>query len=177
MNVTFAFKNFEPSEHLKKYARRRMEKLSRFMGRSGNADASVTLTVDKFRHRVEVQISGDNLNISAAEQTEDMYSSVDLVLDKLESQIKRHVEKIKDKRYQPRPNMEVYSFSSEGSGKERSIVGETHYEAKPMSLDEAILRLERADESFLVFINSETDQVNILHSGKNGKLGLITPAY
>ncbi len=177
MNISFAFKNFEPSDHLKKYARRRMEKLSRFMGKSGNAEASVTMSVDKFRHKVEAQISGDNLNITANEQTEDMYSALDLILDKLESQVKRHAEKMKDKRYQPRPDLDVFSFRTEGSGRERTIVGETHFEAKPMFLDEAMLRLGKSDDSFLVFINAETEQVNILHYDRHGKLGLITPAY
>ena len=69
MNISFAFKNFEASEHLKKYARRRMEKLGRFFGKASGLDVAVVLTVDKFRHRCEVTVTGEGLHINATEQT------------------------------------------------------------------------------------------------------------
>ncbi len=95
MNIVFSFKNFEPSDHLKKYARRRFEKLGRFLHKDGNVEVSVALSVDKFRHKAEVQFSGDNLNISAVEQSEDMYATVDMIFDKVETQLKKHSEKLK----------------------------------------------------------------------------------
>ena len=65
MHISFTFKNFEPSEHLRKYARRRMEKLGRFFGKNPALDAQVNMAVDKFRQRVEVQLTGDGINIAA----------------------------------------------------------------------------------------------------------------
>ena len=88
MHISFTFKNFEPSEHLRKYARRRMEKLGRFFGKNPALDAQVNMAVDKFRQRVEVQLTGDGINIAASEVSEDMYASIDLVLDKLEAQVR-----------------------------------------------------------------------------------------
>ena len=85
MNISFAFKNFEASDHLKKYARRRMEKLGRFYGKSAGLEVNVVLTVDKFRHRCEVTVSGEGLHINATEQTSDMYAAIDLVVDKVEA--------------------------------------------------------------------------------------------
>ncbi|WP_337649139.1 HPF/RaiA family ribosome-associated protein, partial [Desulfovibrio sp.] len=58
MNIAFTFKNFEASDHLKKYARRRMEKMGRFFGKASGLEVGVVLTVDKFRHRCEVTIAG-----------------------------------------------------------------------------------------------------------------------
>lgn len=78
MHISFTFKNFEPSEHLRKYARRRMEKLGRFFGKNPALDAQVNMAVDKFRQRVEVQLTGDGINIAASEVSEDMYASIDL---------------------------------------------------------------------------------------------------
>ena len=95
MNISFAFKNFEASEHLKKYARRRMEKLGRFFGKASGLEVAVVLTVDKFRHRCEVTVTGEGLHINATEQTSDMYAAIDLVTDKVESQIKRQVARVK----------------------------------------------------------------------------------
>ena len=57
MNIAFTFKNFEASDHLKKYARRRMEKMGRFFGKASGLEVGVVLTVDKFRHRCEVTIA------------------------------------------------------------------------------------------------------------------------
>ena len=80
MHISFTFKNFEPSEHLRKYARRRLEKLGRFLGKNPALDTQVLMTVDKFRQKVEVQIAGEGLAVSASESSEDMYATIDLVL-------------------------------------------------------------------------------------------------
>ena len=80
MNIAFTFKNFEASDHLKKYARRRMEKMGRFFGKASGLEVGVVLTVDKFRHRCEVTIAGEGLHLSASEQSSDMYAAIDLVV-------------------------------------------------------------------------------------------------
>ena len=95
MNISFAFKNFEASDHLKKYARRRMEKLGRFFGKSSGLEVSVVLTVDKFRHRCEVTVVGEGLHINATEQTSDMYAAIDGLIDKLSRQLNKHKDKLK----------------------------------------------------------------------------------
>ncbi|MFQ8888861.1 MAG: HPF/RaiA family ribosome-associated protein [Bilophila wadsworthia] len=66
MHISFTFKNFEPSEHLRKYARRRMEKLGRFFGKNPALDAQVNMAVDKFRQRGS-SAYGDGINIAASE--------------------------------------------------------------------------------------------------------------
>ena len=173
MNITFAFKNFEPSEHLKKYARRRFEKLDRFLPKSENATMTVNLSVDKFRHKAEVQLSGDSLNISAVENSEDMYATVDMILDKFEAQIKKHSEKLKEKRRNVAGSAPA-STSSADEGWQRAIIGENKFVAKPMHIDEAAMQLEQlAGETFLVFLNAETNKVNVLYRREDGDFGLI----
>ena len=66
MNISFTFKNFEASEHLKKYARRRMEKLGRFFGKAAGLEVGVVLTVDKIRNRCEVTVVGEGLHLAAS---------------------------------------------------------------------------------------------------------------
>ena len=96
MNISFAFKNFEASEHLKKYARRRMEKLGRFFGKASGLEVAVVLTVDKFRHRCEVTVTGEGLHINATEQTSDMYAAIDALTDKLDRQVLKYKDKVSD---------------------------------------------------------------------------------
>ncbi len=175
MNIVFAFKNFEPSEHLKGYAKRRFEKLGRFLHKSENAECSIMMAVDKFRHTVEVQLVGDNLNLSAVETSEDMYATVDMVLDKLEAQIKKHVEKLKEKRRGGKGgSYEHLDLAEEDDARERSIVESNTASPKPMHVDEAALQLEqREDDVFLVFINARNNRVNVIYRKKNGDFGVI----
>ncbi len=179
MNISFTFKNFEPSDHLRKYAKRRFEKLARFVAKAENAEMKINLSVDKFRHKAEVQFAGDNMNFSAVEQSEDMYSSVDLVLDKIEAQLKKHAEKIKEKRHQgPAKDfaLEIFKYTTRGSGRDTVIEGSDNFDPKPLYPEEAAMVLDqRNDYEFLVFLNAEYERVNVIYRRKNGGFGLIDP--
>ena len=147
MNFAYTFKNFEPSEHLKKYAARRFEKLNRFISKSDNVEVSVAMSVDKYRHTVEVQFSGDSVNISATEQSQEMYASVDMVLDKLEAQLKKLSEKNRERRRNGQSaTIEVFNYQTVNDGKSRKIVGVDHFEPKPMHIEEAAMQLEQRSE-------------------------------
>ena len=170
MNIAFAFKNFEPSDHLKKYASRRFGKLGRFVSKSETIGMTVNLSVDKFRHKAEVHFVGDSISLSAVEQSEDMYATVDMILDKLEAQIKKHSEKMKEKRR----GAPIAPGGASGDSGGRSIIGEDKFVAKPMFLDEAAMQLEQLkDENFLVYLDAETYRVNVLYRRKDGDFGLI----
>ena len=174
MHITFTFKNFEPSEHLRKYARRRMEKLGRFFGKNPALDAQVLMSVDKYRQRVEVQLTGDGVNIAAEETSEDMYASIDLVLDKLEAQVKKLISRTKDNR-KVRSDIDIYTFEVIEEDGEKTITGRDHFSPKPMDPDEAAMQLESHDFEFLTFLNSENDRINVIYRRKNGHFGLIDP--
>jgi len=176
MHIAFTFKNFEPSEHLKKYARRRFEKLGRFWGKASGLDVQVSLSVDKFRHRCDVQVGGEGLQLTATEQTEDMYSSIDLVLDKLEAQIKKHVSRVKEHRRQSKNAViDVFTYQLQEEDGERAITGTSKFEPKPMHVDEALMQLDSAENEFLVFLNAESERINVIYRRRNGGYGLIDP--
>lgn len=176
MNIAFTFKNFEPSDHLKKYARRRFEKLGRFFGKASGLDVQVTLCVDKFRHKCDVHVRGEGLQLAAAEQTEEMYSSIDLVLDKLESQVKKHVSRIKNQPRQARgAKVDVFTYNLGGEDDTGQIKGTERFDPKPMLLDEAIMQLESIGGDFLVFLNGENQRINVVYRRKGGDYALIDP--
>lgn len=178
MNIALTFKNFEPSDHLRQYATRRFEKLGRFVHKADNVEMTVVLTVDKFRHKADVQFSGDNISISAVEQSSDMYATVDMVLDKVEVQLKKHAEKGKEKRRMAGKGEgtlnDTLSFSEPQDSANRVIVEET-VEPKPMFAEEAALQLEQRDDVVLIFLNAETERINVLYRRKQGGFGLIDP--
>lgn len=179
MNITFTFKNFEPSDHLKDYAERRFEKISKYIEDSQNMELQVNLSVEKHRHMAEVMLSGDYLHVSAYEESEDMYATIDLVLDKIEAQVRRMREKSKNRRKGGRGErevrMDVISYSDSESGRERTIVETDNYLPKPMAVDEAAMQLDTLSYDFLVFRNAETERINVIYHRKDGDFGLIDP--
>jgi len=183
MNITFNFKNFEPSEQLREYAKDRFAKLTKFLGNSSNADLQVNLSVEKFRQMAEVTLAGDYLHISAYEESEDMYSTVDLVLDKLEAQLRKMSEKKKDSHKKAQKTaqavrMDVIHFEESDSGeRERTIVETDSYEPKPMSVEEAAMQLDVLQYEFLVFLNAQTERLNVIYRRKNNDYGLIDPGF
>lgn len=178
MNISFTFKNFEPSDHLKEYAASRFEKMAKFIGDTVETELQINLSVEKFRHKAEVVLTADTLHISAYEESEDMYSTIDQVLDKLEAQLKRMRERVKERRRSGTPRaarMDVISFTDEPGGRAPTIKGSDHFEPKPMDIDEAAMQLDSLKYEFLVFRNAETSRVNVIYRSKNGDFGLIDP--
>ena len=98
MDVVFNFKNFEASNHLKQYAQTRFEKLDKYIRNPEAAQVQVNLEVEKFRQIAEVTLAADENKVSAQEETEDMYSTIDMVLDKVEAQLRKLRDKEKDRR-------------------------------------------------------------------------------
>lgn len=178
MNVNLTFKNFEPSEHLKRYAERRFGKLKKYAGRHDNAGLDLNMAVEKFRHKAEAVFNGDPGRVTAMDESEDMYATLDLVLDKLESQLKKIREKAKDRhkaKGEGSVKLEVFSMKSEGGENVRTIIETDDYDPKPMNVDEAALRLDGGDKEFLVFLNSESGRVNVIYKTKSRDFGLIDP--
>ncbi len=175
MQTSVTFKNLDSSDTLKSYVE---EKLARFDRLLDNpAEANVVLSVEKFRHMAEINIIGDRLSIIGKEETIDMYSAIDMVLDKLEKQIKKSKEKIRERR----SNDSVRNkgmLAEELNLPEEELelqVKVKHIEYKPMHVEEAVLQLDLLNDNFLVFTNAQSDQVNVLYRRKDGHYGLIQP--
>jgi putative sigma-54 modulation protein len=173
MQTSVTFKNLDPSDHLKSYVSDKLNRFDKYMYNPG--EASVVLSVEKFRHIAEVNIVGDRLTINGKEETEDMYSAIDMVLDKLEKQIKKNKQKVRDRRAGKGKSKVVPAepAAMEDDGEKRIMVKNIEY--KPMDVDEAIMQMDLVDDSFLVFTNARSDRVNVLYRRKDGNYGLIQP--
>lgn len=177
MDIRFNFKRFEPSEHLKAYSRDRLGKVSKYIG-DKNLSLVVNMEVEKFRHLAEAILTGTDIHISAAEESEDMYATIDLLWDKLEAQVRRISEKSKAKRKGQKYHsvrLDTYAFSEEEGEKGPKIVASDRYEPKPMSVDEAAMQLENKKEDFLVFLNADTERINVIYLQKDGNFAVIDP--
>ena len=178
MNITFNFKNFEPSDHLRDYARKRFDKLAKYTVATDASELQVNLAVEKTRQMADVIFLADNMHISAHEVSEDMYSTIDMILDKVEAQAKKFREKQKDRRRQAAETVhtQVISISENAKGERTPTIVQTDaYEPKPMAVDEAAEQLVSLKKEFLVFLNSETERPNVIYRLRNGDFGLIDP--
>ncbi len=178
MQISVTFKNLDPSDHLKSYVQNKLDKLDKLL--DNPAEAHVVLSVEKIRHIAEIKIIGDRLSINCREKTSDMYSSIDMALDKLEKQIKKNKQKIKNYRQGTRSEFKENQTISENEptsspdGSEPEIIVQ-NIDFKPMDVDEASLQMNLVSDTFIVFTNSRTNRVNVLYRRKDGDLGLIQP--
>jgi putative sigma-54 modulation protein len=93
MQTTVTFKKIDPSDPLKSYVNKKLDKFDKIL--DSPAEAHVVLSVEKIRHIAEITLTCDKLNIHAKEASENMYSSIDILMDKVRVQIKKHKEKFK----------------------------------------------------------------------------------
>lgn len=176
MQTSVTFKNIDPSDNLKAYVSNKLDRFDKLL--DNPAEANVVLSVEKFRHIAEINIFGDRLNINGKEEINDMYSAIDMTLDKLETQIKKSKEKIKKRRGGANHKAteildEDLDFEDEDAGEQIRI---KNIDYKPMDIDEAIMQMDLVNNNFLVFTNARTDQVNVIYRRKNGQYGLIQPS-
>jgi putative sigma-54 modulation protein len=175
MNIVFNFKNFEPSDHLRKYARDRFQKLVKYIGDRDDTELQVNLEVEKYRHIAEVVLVGRDLHLSAQDESNDMYATVDLVWDKLEAQLRKIRDKNKTRRKGVPVRMDVLRLE-QSEGAPRTVVESSdHFDPKPMTVAEAALQLETTEDTFLVFLNAETERINVVYRRSSGGFGLIDP--
>jgi putative sigma-54 modulation protein len=176
MQTSVTFKNLDSSEHLKSYVSDKLDRFDRLL--DNPAGANVVLRVEKFRHIAEININGDRMTINGKEETEDMYSAIDMVLDKLEKQIKKGKEKTRERRAKAKSKAQGQAGGravdvDEDGPKEVKV---KNIDYKPMDVDEAVLQMDLTSDNFLVFTNARTDQINVLYRRHDGDLGLIQPS-
>ena len=175
MHVTVTFRHIEKSEPLRNYAEEKTERLVKYLAEP--IEVHWVLTVEKIRHIADATVTG-SITIKAQGDTQDMYSAIDMVIEKLEKQVRKHKEKVKD--HKPQSYNEPASIrynvpAVEGapvSGRPRIVKKENRF-AKPMSVDEAAMQMDVVDNDFLVFTDSATNNISVLYRLDNGDYGLI----
>lgn len=176
MQTSVTFKNLDSSENLKSYVRNKLNRLDKFL--DNLAEANVVLLVEKFRHIAEINIIGDRLTITGKEETGDMYSAIDIVMDKLEKQIKKNKQKIKKRRVGSRAISKgiMDEDINPGYDEVEKQVRVKNIEYKPMDVEEAIMQMSLVKYNFLVFTNARTEKINVLYQRNDGHYGLIQPS-
>ncbi|MCD6132925.1 MAG: ribosome-associated translation inhibitor RaiA [Deltaproteobacteria bacterium] len=161
MNLSITAKNIEVTDALRGYVEKKMSRLEKITDIN---EIWVTLSVEKYRQIVDVKLNADGEIIKAKETSKDMYTSVDLVYEVLERQLRRLKERYEDRR-------KITASKTEITTEPRIIM--ENFTLRPMSVEEAVTYLEAAKEQFMVFENVENGKVSILFCKTDGNYGLI----
>lgn len=176
MKFIISGKNIDVTEGLRSAVQDKLGKLERYF--TPETEIHVTLSVEKERQKIEVTIPVKGNIIRSEQVSSDMYVSIDLVEEVIERQIRRYRKKLIDKK------QAAVSFSQafieeedEIQDDEIQIVKTKKFAIKPTIPEEACLQMEMLGHNFYVFLNADTDQVNVVYKRKNGTYGLIEPEF
>ncbi len=173
MKIKIAGRHTDASQALRSYVIEKTEGLERFFDRIISVD--VVLSVEKERQIADFHAHLTNRKvISAREESGDMYASIDKAIDRLRRQLVKFKDHLHDVRDRSGAAAQA-AATAEGDADSRQIVRSEAYFRKPMSPEEAALQLDAIEKDFLVFVNSETDQVAIIYHRRDGNFGLIEP--
>lgn len=178
MKIIARGKNIPVTEGLKQHIEKRIGKLEKYF--EEDTEAQVTLSVAKDTHIVEVTVLlNGGLLLRAEEESADMYASIDQVVEKLERQTRKYKTRVNRKSRQE--SIKDFNGTSapvvEEITEEPKIARVKKFNMKPMMVDEAILQMDLLGHDFFVFIDGETEDVNVVYRRKNGDYGLIEPEY
>ena len=166
--------NIDVTDGIRAAVESKLGKLDKYL--KPDTEATVTLSVEKDRQKIEVTIPVKGNIIRAEEVSTDMYASIDLIEETIERQIRRYRKKLID-RQQAGGNFTPEYFEEDYDDEEDviKIVRSKKFGIKPMDAEEACVQMELLGHNFFVFLNTETDEVNVVYKRKDGAFGLIEP--
>jgi putative sigma-54 modulation protein len=200
MQLAVTFRHMDATTSLKDYAKEKVERITKYF--PDPIKAHVVLSCDRgYNHCADVVITLHNgIVIKGEESTEDMYSSIDLVMAKIERQVRRYKEKLRGHRPAPDearefmhsvvaisepPHVERPTAQSAAQGGEAAaasapvlsekprIIKKQKFFAQPLTVDEAVMQMNLLGDDFMVFTNSGSRDVNVVYRRKDGTYGLI----
>lgn len=172
MKFVYASKDMAVSDSLKSRVEKKLSKLERYFREE--PEATVRFKVQKgARNIVEITVNAAGVILRAEESSNDMYLSIDRAVDKLESQIRRHRTKL-EKRIRTaelEPATEAPAYEEQSY----DIVRTKKFSVKPMPVEDAITQMELLGHDFFLFLNEDSETMNVLYRRNDGSYGLLQP--
>jgi len=175
MNIQITARNINLTDAIRNYAEKKVSKLEKYFDHI--TEASVLLEVQKNVHSVEVLLSAKGVFMKGLEKSEDLYASIDLAVDKIEKQLVKYKEKLKDKKIQDKDydtplKLNILDTQSVEDSETRVIISK-EIPVKPMDPEEAVMQMDLLNKTFFVFRNSDTNEVAVVYQRDDGNIGLI----
>ncbi len=162
----------EITQAIQDYLTNKLSKLNKYFANSDEITAKVVIRVRGHVQIVEVTINTGSFVLRCEQEHEDLYAAIDLIVDKLERQVRKNKTRILSK--QSKESVVSFEFPVEDFEEEElKIIRRKKVDMKPMSEEEAMLQLDLLGHDFFVFYNIETDSTCIIYKRKDGNYGLI----
>lgn len=176
MRYTFKSKNTTVTDALENKITEKLSKLEKLL--PPDTHITVTLSVIKLDQKIEVTIKLPKRILRAEVTSQDMYNSIDLVADKLERQMIKYKNRLRDKSRKDSSfisELQDFKDDFENDFEQIKIERSKKFQIKPMDPEEAAMEMELVSHNFFVFRNSNTDEVNVIYKRNDGTYGLIEP--
>ncbi len=180
MQVNITFRHLDPTEALKTHVKERVEHVQKYIDRPTEAHA--VLHVENLDHHAEITMKAGRFLLRGTAKSQDMYASIDAAADRIEKQLKKHKGRLQAAKTNGHPVAEfkpvdvrhdVLDILDNPDRPSHRVVKSEKFQAKPMSVDEAILQLELLDQAFYVFRNAKDGAMNVVYRRDDGSFGLI----
>ena len=175
MKFIISGKNIDITDGLRSAVEDKIGKLEKYF--TPDTEVHVTLSVEKERQKIEVTIPVKGSVIRSEQISNDMYVSIDLVEEIIERQLKKYKNKLVDKQQNKDFFRQEFLEKDFVEDEEIQIVRSKKFDIKPMYPEDACIQMELTGHGFYVFVNAETDQVNVVYKRKGNTYGLIEPEY
>ncbi len=165
------------SEHLKRYAMKKIPKINRYIDPDRNpSEAKIVLSAEKLRNNAEITISSGPIKAAASVETDEMHSAIDKLFDTITKQLRRRTDKQLTLRRRNISKTPSAARVQRAETENNLRLDHQHLSPKPMSVAEALLQLDASEEDFVAFRNSETLEMNVVYKKTDSKkVGLLTP--
>ncbi|MBU9712793.1 ribosome hibernation-promoting factor, HPF/YfiA family [Evansella tamaricis] len=183
MNFNIRGENLEITAALRDYVEKKVGKLEKYFDMAPASEVNVKMSVLNTDQKVEITIPMPKLLLRAEEKHIDMYAAIDLVIEKLERQIRKHKTKV-NRKFRQDDSLK-YMFKNEleplaeevpdMDDDEIQVVRVKKFDLKPMDAEEAILQMDMLGHNFFVFSDSVSGTTNVVYKRKDGRYGLIEP--
>ncbi len=159
---------------IKTYVEKKISKLDKYFDTPEEVEATVIIKIKNNNQIIEVTVPLQKFTLRAEESHSDLYAAIDLVVDKLENQFRKHKTRLND-RYKKEPKVIDFIFDFEGSTEQNKnkIIRRKTIESKPMDEEEAILQMELLNHDFFIFENIDEECYSVVYKRKDGQYGII----
>ena len=168
MKVNIHGRKIEITNSIKNYIEDKLKKLDKYFENPEEILATAVVKVRSNDQIIEVTIPSNRFTLRAEESNNDLYAAIDLVIDKIERQIRKNKTKIK-KNYKEVINFDFEELESDNE----EVVKRKIIDMKPMNEEEAILQMNLLGHDFFVFKNIDTDTISVIYKRKDGNVGIL----
>lgn len=173
MKITLRGKNIEITEAIEEKVSEKLSKLDKYFIVSENVEAKVLVRTYPYGQKIEVTIPTEYVLLRAEVVDQDLYNAIDLVIDKLEGQIRKYKTRLNRKSKDNKLAFNLASIEPLEEEEEDVLVKTKTITPKPMDMEEAIMQMELIEHSFFVYRDTETDAISIVYRRNDGDYGLI----